>query len=176
MPQQSKDSATSVGETAQEDTTLVGSEDLSSICDQPPFVVPATLPADKDCINGDKESLKVLIIDDDPLTRKLAGRMLSRLGSTVQTAEDGQQGLDILLGVLESHAPQSFDCVFMDNQMPRRTGLEAVRILRERNRNDLIIGCTGNALQEDQDAFLLAGVDEVLTKPSNSVSFLGTGR
>lgn len=53
--------------------------------------------------------LAVFVVDDDPLTRKLMTRMLTRIGTTVFTAENGQQALDELCGVgsYVSNAPYS---------------------------------------------------------------------
>ncbi|KAI0042739.1 hypothetical protein FA95DRAFT_1598309 [Auriscalpium vulgare] len=55
--------------------------------------------------------------------------------------------------------------VFLDNQMPVMSGLKAVARLRELGRKDFVVGVTGNALLSDQEEYLEAGVDYVLTKP-----------
>ncbi|KZT58102.1 hypothetical protein CALCODRAFT_468890 [Calocera cornea HHB12733] len=112
------------------------------------------------------DPLRILVVDDDPLTRTLMTRMLNRLGCVVETAEDGQEALDILLGSAEANRPaQLFDMISLDNAMPVLSGEEAVRRLRSEGRGDLVIGCTGNALQQDQSAYVSAGADKVLTKP-----------
>jgi osomolarity two-component system sensor histidine kinase SLN1 len=137
------------------------------------------------------EPLAVLVVDDDALTRKLMTRMLTRLGCNVTTAENGVKALEILLGSMftpsESatpstlvpstpgtvnsgsdhltNQPRSFDVVFLDNQMPQMSGLEAISRLRAAGRDDLVVGVTGNALIRDQDEYLNAGVDHVLIKP-----------
>lgn len=126
--------------------------------------------------------LNVLIVDDDGLTRKLMSRMLQRQGCNISTAEDGQYALDLLL----EPEPHYFDCIFLDNQvcllefavrysrgsrrvlrpqMPRKTGLDVVRELRDAGRTEPVIGVTGNALREDQEGYLKAGADHVLIKP-----------
>ncbi|KAF5373287.1 hypothetical protein D9615_007374 [Tricholomella constricta] len=139
--------------------------------------------------------LPVLVVDDDPLTRTLMKRILTRLGCQVSTAENGEVALEMILGPLGLHAltPSSdasgnlgpileqemeekeytaegkFAVVFLDNQMPVLSGLKAVEKLRELGRKDLIVGVTavwtGNALLTDQQEYLEAGVDRVLTKP-----------
>lgn len=59
-----------------------------------------------------------------------------------------------------------FDVVLMDNQMPRLTGAEAVAVLRQQYKITVpVVGITGNALKEDQDQFVAAGADLVITKP-----------
>ncbi|KAF8075156.1 hypothetical protein FPV67DRAFT_1476207 [Lyophyllum atratum] len=135
--------------------------------------------------------LPVLVVDDDPLTRTLMKRILTRLGCQVSTAENGEVALEMILGPKGLHAltPSSdasgnlgpileqerdeqeytaegkYAVIFLDNQMPVLSGLKAVEKLRELGRKDLIVGVTGNALLTDQQEYLEAGVDRVLTKP-----------
>lgn len=116
--------------------------------------------------------LPVLVVDDDPLTRTLMKRILTRLGCTVSTAENGQVALEMILGpqakhhaltpssdasanagpILEQEQRQAsaeftaegkYALVFLDNQMPVLSGLKAVERLRDLGRNDLIVGVTG---------------------------------
>jgi len=127
---------------------------------------------------------RVLVVDDDPLTRKLMSRMLTRLGCKVYTAENGEFALDLILGTGSRPTPSSedtgsggfcldalpldedrFAVIFLDNQMPVLSGLEAVARLRNMGRKDFVVGVTGNALLTDQQDYLDAGVDHVLTKP-----------
>ncbi|KAJ3930993.1 MAG: hypothetical protein NXY57DRAFT_897033 [Lentinula lateritia] len=58
-----------------------------------------------------------------------------------------------------------FAVVFLDNSMPILSGQRTVEILRRLRRRDFVVGLTGNALLTDQDEYLRAGVDIVLTKP-----------
>ncbi|KIP07108.1 hypothetical protein PHLGIDRAFT_30145 [Phlebiopsis gigantea 11061_1 CR5-6] len=131
--------------------------------------------------------MRVLVVDDDPLTRKLMARMLTRLGCRVSTAENGEIALDLILGTLQWPTPSSEDTgagglsveamstgsgdeykyavVFLDNQMPVLSGLEMIARLRDMGRKDFVVGVTGNALLTDQQEYLEAGVDRVLTKP-----------
>lgn len=118
------------------------------------------------------ELLSVLVVDDDPLTRKLMTRMLSRMGCVVSTAEHGVAALEILLGAMftpssematptalnpstpgssadETTAPsqpRAFDVVFLDNQMPKMSGLETIARLRAAGREDFVVGVTGECL------------------------------
>ncbi|KAG8733550.1 hypothetical protein FRC11_005303 [Ceratobasidium sp. 423] len=144
--------------------------------------------------------LRVLVVDDDSLTRRLMTRMLTRLGCTVENAENGQIALDMLLAPLptpqsqrtqssagfpsplsasiEQPSPASgapsggweygdtkYDIVFLDNHMPICSGVEVARRLRQLDRKDFVVGVTGNALTEDQQEYLQAGANHVLTKP-----------
>ncbi|KAH7098432.1 hypothetical protein BKA62DRAFT_773383 [Auriculariales sp. MPI-PUGE-AT-0066] len=109
--------------------------------------------------------MRVLVVDDDGLTRRLMGRMLARLGCVVDTAEHGQQALDMLLLDPSNEGDGPYACTFLDNQMHVMSGLEMIARLREIGRKDFVVGVTGNALLSDQEEYLGAGVDHVLTKP-----------
>jgi CheY-like chemotaxis protein len=109
------------------------------------------------------EGLDVLVVDDDPLTRTLMKRMLTRMGCSVSTAENGEIALEMILGAgsvtpgssasggtgptLDQGAPSNPDgkyaIVFLDNQMPVLSGLKAVERLRHLGRRDFIVGVTG---------------------------------
>ncbi|KAI5474272.1 histidine kinase, partial [Pseudohyphozyma bogoriensis] len=122
--------------------------------------------------------LRVLVVDDDVLTRKLMARMMERLGCVVSTAENGAIALDMILNVPEgaaqevrdgvdprSRAVKNYDIVFLDNQMPICSGLQVVAQLRSLARDDLVIGVTANALLSDQEEYLEQGASFVLIKP-----------
>ncbi|KAK4699327.1 hypothetical protein P7C70_g6934, partial [Phenoliferia sp. Uapishka_3] len=113
-----------------------------------------------------EEPLRCLVVDDDPLTRMLFQRMLMRSGVvTVDTATNGKECVDLLLGKPPDIPVKLYDVVFLDNQMPLMTGEEAVRTLREAGRDDYVVGCTGNALTEDQLSYLRAGANQIIPKP-----------
>jgi CheY-like chemotaxis protein len=103
-------------------------------------------------------------------------RMLIRMGHSVQQAENGKIALDLLTA--DFNGPKEIDVCFLDNQMPIMSGVEVVDELRKMGSHLFVVGCTGNALREDQvsvltkstpadhqDEYLDAGVDKVLTKP-----------
>ncbi|KAF9507734.1 hypothetical protein BS47DRAFT_1303663 [Hydnum rufescens UP504] len=108
--------------------------------------------------------IHALVVDDDQLTRRLMVRMLQRIGCNVETAENGQRALEIILGG-GSGPSDNFEIVFLDNQMPVLSGVQMVKRLRELGRTEFIVGITGNALKEDQAEYMEAGLDKVLTKP-----------
>ncbi|EIN11110.1 hypothetical protein PUNSTDRAFT_119885 [Punctularia strigosozonata HHB-11173 SS5] len=123
-----------------------------------PPVGPPTQAASTDA----DDPLYVLVVDDDGMTRTLMARMLTKLGCRIDTASDGQQALDMILG---GDPKKPYDWISLDNYMPVMTGEEAVKELRARGRKDLVIGCTGTALTEDQASYIAAGADRVLAKP-----------
>ena len=68
-------------------------------------------------ISSADDPLRILVVDDDGMTRSLMSRMLTKLGCLVETANDGEQCLTVLLGKDGSQA-RRFDLVSLDNQMP----------------------------------------------------------
>ncbi|KAJ7098566.1 hypothetical protein B0H15DRAFT_878328 [Mycena belliarum] len=107
------------------------------------------------------DPLLVLVVDDDAVTRTLSSKLLAKLGCVVHTAKDGRECVDLVLAA----EPHTYDLICLDNFMPVMTGEEAVKDLRANDRTDFIVGCTGNALTEDQDSYREAGADEVMVKP-----------
>lgn len=111
------------------------------------------------------EPLHILVIDDDLLTRRLMSRMLTRLGHSVESTENGLLALDIIRKHWRGEDPKVIDLIFCDNQMPVLSGVEMVNLARMEGINTMLCGVTGNAMQEDQDEFLDCGADHVLIKP-----------
>ncbi|KAF8216672.1 hypothetical protein K438DRAFT_1658130 [Mycena galopus ATCC 62051] len=130
--------------------------------------------------------LRVLVVDDDALTRMLMTRMLERIGCRVATAENGEVALQRIVGMAspapsvaslgteplgavgageEAPTEARFAVIFLDNQMPKLSGVKLVERLRSLGRTDFVVGVTGNALLTDQKEYLDAGADYVLTKP-----------
>ncbi|KAJ7738359.1 hypothetical protein B0H16DRAFT_96667 [Mycena metata] len=122
----------------------------------PPEILPPSLTQSDPANN-----LLVLVVDDDRLTRMLSSKLLTKLGCVVHTAKDGQECVNMVLGAV----PHTYDLICLDNFMPVMTGEDAVKEIRAHARDDFVVGCTGNALTEDQESYREAGVDEVLVKP-----------
>jgi signal transduction histidine kinase/ActR/RegA family two-component response regulator len=101
---------------------------------------------------------RVLVVDDGPDNRLLLGTILESLGLEVDTAEHGQEAIELL-------ASRPFDAVLMDMQMPVMDGLTAVRTLRARGDRTPIIAATAHAMREELDRCLEAGCDDCVTKP-----------
>jgi CheY-like chemotaxis protein len=80
------------------------------------------------------------------------------MGFALEYAEDGVEAVDKCM--LKKYA-----LVVMDNMMPNMTGKEATMTLRKQGYHGLIVGLTGNILDEDLEEFRESGCDEVITKP-----------
>ncbi|HRH82048.1 MAG TPA: response regulator [Thiobacillaceae bacterium] len=106
---------------------------------------------------------RVLLAEDTPANRKIAQRMLQRLGLEADLAEDGQRALALCLG-------NAYDLILMDCQMPGMDGLAATRAIRQMERREArpratIVALTANALPEERQACIEAGMDDFLGKP-----------
>jgi len=102
----------------------------------------------------------VLLVEDNEINQQVAEGLLSRVGIHVVIAQHGKQALQIL-----QH--EHFDAVLMDMQMPIMDGLEATQLIRTNSKlQDLpIIAMTANAMQEDRNKCLQAGMNDHVSKP-----------
>ncbi|MBN1661395.1 MAG: response regulator [Anaerolineae bacterium] len=110
---------------------------------------------------GKKRPLRILVAEDNAVNQKLALRLLQRLGYRADIAANG-------LETIRAVERQPYDVLFMDVQMPEMDGLEATQeIVRRWSREERprIIAMTANALAEDRDTCLAAGMDDYLAKP-----------
>jgi CheY-like chemotaxis protein len=93
------------------------------------------------------------------VNQKLALKILSKLGYDAALAVNGLQTLE-----MAGHQP--YDLILMDVQMPEMDGLEATRLIRQQLQiQPIIIAMTANAMSEDKDECLNAGMDDFLSKP-----------
>lgn len=121
--------------------------------------VPAHPVANDEELFATRYPLRILVAEDNPVNQLLATKMLGTLGYTPDTAENGFE-------VLEKLGAQAYDLVFMDVQMPEMDGLQATRAIREKGAvQPLIIAMTANAMQEDYQECLQAGMDDYVSKP-----------
>ncbi len=110
---------------------------------------------------GDLPKLRVVVAEDDPVSREVALRFLQRMGYQPDWASDGME-------LLKSLEHGSYDVVLMDMQMPGMDGLEATRRIRRDfppERQPHIIALTAAAFPEDRARCLEAGMDDYISKP-----------
>jgi osomolarity two-component system sensor histidine kinase SLN1 len=134
---------------------LTNSDDAPMFHSQPLQPQPSPSKPEGGATPTVQPGLRVLVVDDDALTRTMMNRLLTRLGCKVSTAENGEIALEMVLNGNNGR----FAVVFLDNQMPVMSGLSMVSKLRKAGRKDFVVGVTGNALLSDQEEYLEAGVD-----------------
>ena len=103
---------------------------------------------------------RVLLVEDNDLNQEVACELLTDAGFTVDLAENGQVAVDKVKSA-------EYDIVLMDMQMPVMDGIAATMQIREDARfNQLpIVAMTANAMQEDRDRCLAAGMNDHVPKP-----------
>jgi two-component system sensor histidine kinase/response regulator len=106
--------------------------------------------------------LRILIAEDNPVNQMVLTRMLEKRGHSVKVAANGR----LALVAVED---DSYDLLLMDVQMPEMDGMEATRVLRERESKTgshlTVVGVTAHAMAGDRERCLQAGMDGYLSKP-----------
>jgi signal transduction histidine kinase/CheY-like chemotaxis protein/HPt (histidine-containing phosphotransfer) domain-containing protein len=106
----------------------------------------------------------VLLVEDNPVNRQVAQRLIGLIGLSFVVAENGKEALDHI-------QQQAFDAVLMDCQMPVMDGYTATRIQRQSEtpggKRIPIIAMTANAMAGDREKCLNAGMDDYMSKPLN---------
>ncbi|WPC39354.1 response regulator [Clostridium sp. JS66] len=111
-------------------------------------------------INKVTENLNILLVEDDKLNQQVIGRMLKERGYIVDIAGNG-------LEAIKMYENKKYDIILMDIQMPVMNGIEATKIIREKEiENHIpIIAITAYALKGDKERFLSKGMDDYIPKP-----------
>ena len=111
---------------------------------------------------GECRTLRVLLVEDNPVNQLVARGFLVKAGHHVQVAANGREALEAL-------AVGTFDLLFMDMQMPVMSGPDAIGVIRtaerERGGHLPIIALTAHAIEGDRELFLAAGADGYVSKP-----------
>jgi len=128
----------------------------------------AATPSKLDPTLASRIPLRVLLCDDNVINQKVALRLLQQMGYRADVAANG-------LEALAAFERQPYDLIFMDVMMPDMGGLEATRIIRDRQQQKsefpnykssiIIVAMTANAMQGDREKCLAAGMDDYLAKP-----------
>lgn len=110
---------------------------------------------------------KVLIVEDNLINQKICERILDKIGLEYITCDNGQMAIDIL-------EKESIDIIVMDCQMPILDGYKTTEIIRNELKleDTYIIALTANAMKEDRDKCLNAGMNDYISKPIDRKTFI----
>lgn len=113
----------------------------------------------------------ILIVEDQPLNRKLVRDVLQVKGYRTIEAENGEDGVR---AAVEQHPA----LILMDIQLPGINGIEALKQLRQNpvTRAIPVIAVTASAMQQNRAEIIAAGFDGYQAKPINIAAFLGAVR
>lgn len=102
---------------------------------------------------------RILVVEDNPANRYVAEALLTGLGCKATLVASGEQALELL-------RQREFDLILMDCQMPGMDGYETTREARRLLRRRVpIIAMTANAMADDRQCCIEAGMDDFLPKP-----------
>jgi len=109
---------------------------------------------------GMMRQAKILVIDDEEAVRDILSRMLMTKGHQVETASDGDEGI-------ERFKKQPFDLVFTDLGMPKISGWEVGKALKRLNPKIPIVMITGWGMELSREKMGENGIDLMISKPFN---------
>ena len=117
-------------------------------------------------------AMDVLVAEDNLINQKVVCTMLRRAGCRTKVAGNGGEAYGLFL-------QQRFDLILMDIQMPEVDGLEATRLIRQREREHSldrtpILALTAHTARSQHAECFAAGMDAVVTKPINQAALLGS--
>jgi CheY-like chemotaxis protein len=109
---------------------------------------------------------RILLVEDNPMNRRVAQFILKSQGYTVLEARDGQEALELL----KTHLP---DLILMDLQLPGLDGFTVTRIIKQdaATKGVPIVALTAYAMKGDAERALEAGCDGYITKPIDPDEF-----
>ncbi|MCF2447434.1 response regulator [Dyadobacter sp. CY345] len=106
-----------------------------------------------------KHPLSILVAEDNKVNQIFIMNALGKLGYNADLVVDGSEAIKFA-------DQKNFDIIFMDIQMPVMDGLEATEIIKKKHPvQPYIIAMTANALHEDKERCLAAGMDDYISKP-----------
>jgi len=110
-----------------------------------------------------KNSIRILVVDDAKLNRKMTRNILKSRCGHIDEAVDGEDAVVRIRTAMLTNS--SYHMILMENLMPKMSGPEAAKEMRALGYRGMIIGVTGCATAEEMDFFVRHGANCVLKKP-----------
>jgi len=117
----------------------------------------------------DLTGIHILLAEDNTTNQLVVTQMLKSMGATYNVASDGVEALDIF-------EKERFDVVLLDIEMPRKSGLEVLREIRQledARSGTPLIALTAYVMREHRDRIEKAGADGIIAKPIAGIASLG---
>ncbi len=122
-------------------------------------------------VNERRRGVRILLVEDNPVNQTVALRLLTKYGHRVVVAGNGREALLAL-----EKAPDGFDLILMDVQMPEMDGVAATAAIREREKETKsripIVAMTAHVMKGDRERCLAAGMDDYISKPIQAKALL----
>ncbi len=115
---------------------------------------------------------RILLIEDGEDNRRLIVHFLTKVGATVETAENGKDGSD--MADVSHRANRGYDLILCDIQMPIMDGYEAIARIRNAGIGTPVVALTAHAMGEHRDKCLASGFTDFLTKPIDRAGLIET--
>lgn len=107
------------------------------------------------------KKLKILIVEDDEASEKLMSIYVNEFAKELKSARTGSEAVEFC------RANADVDLILMDIQMPKMNGYEATKLIRQFNKDVIIIAQTAFGLSGDEEKAINAGCNDYITKPIN---------
>lgn len=120
-----------------------------------PFIEEQTSESEK---GGVRDDIKILVIEDNLMNKKVIGVMLQSLGYSYDWAEDGYSGYTMAI-------KQKYDLIFMDLFMPEMDGFESSRRIIEHDKDTLIVAFSADNMPDSRRKAELSGIKDFISKP-----------
>ncbi|HKJ06971.1 MAG TPA: PAS domain S-box protein [Flavobacteriaceae bacterium] len=138
-----------------------------------PYLYKTTKPdlkiKDKKTENNNKplNQIKILIVEDDEVSADYLEIILNDFATNIIIANSGEKAIELI------KVNPDIDIVLMDIKMPGISGIETTRIIREFNKEVIIIAQTAYSLSGDKEKVIAAGCNDYITKPVIKTELIG---
>lgn len=104
------------------------------------------------------EGKRILVVEDEPSNFDLIRVFLKKLNPELSWVQDGKDAVELI-------DEEEFDLILMDIQLPVMNGLDATKLIKEKDTSVPVIAQTAYAMSQDRQKALGAGCDDYLPKP-----------